>query len=190
MKKALNNYQWILKAYPETISKEQLYKICQVSKKTAEHYLVHGLIPCIDSGKKTRKYIIKTIDVVAFLEKRDLDPCRYLAPIGWYKHNHRPHRPRIHSLFVQRKLYTALETLLQNYPDILTPAQIVDITGYSYETIIRWCSKNKLKNFYIRKSYHIPKSSLLEYLTANGCHAINDTAKEHILITALALSTN
>ena len=37
-------YQWILDEYPEIITKEQLYKICHVSKKTALHYLVNGLI--------------------------------------------------------------------------------------------------------------------------------------------------
>ena len=30
-----NDYEWVLDEYPEYITKEQLYKICKVSKKTA-----------------------------------------------------------------------------------------------------------------------------------------------------------
>ena len=51
--KKTGKYQWILDSYPETITKEQLYKLCHVSKKTAQHYLVNGMIPCMNTGKKT-----------------------------------------------------------------------------------------------------------------------------------------
>ena len=35
----------IRRAYPETISKEQLYQIAHISKATALHLLQNGLIP-------------------------------------------------------------------------------------------------------------------------------------------------
>lgn len=82
MKKQKGKYQWILDIYPETINKEQLYKLCYVSKKTAQHYLVNGIIPCVNTGKKTRQYTIRTVDVVVFLEARDRDPDACLAPLG------------------------------------------------------------------------------------------------------------
>lgn len=97
MKKQSCKYQWILDTYPETITKEQLYKLCHVSKKTAQHYLVNGIIPCMNTGKKTRQYTIRTVDVVKFLELRDRDPDICLAPIGWYRQNATVYRPRIHS---------------------------------------------------------------------------------------------
>ena len=83
---------------------------------------------------------------------------------------------------MQQKLKAALESILQNYPDVLTSDQAAEITGYHHKTIVRWCSKKKLEFFYIRRSYLIPKVSLMEYLTESRCHAINDTAKEHILM--------
>lgn len=187
MPKKNSKYQWILDAYPETITKEQLYKLCHVSKKTAQHYLVNGIIPCVNTGKKTRQYIIRTEDVVAFLEARDRDPDAYLAPIGWYRQNAPIYRPRIHSPAMQKKLKAALVSILQDYPDVLTSDQVAEVTGYHHETIVRWCGKKKLEFFYIRRSYLIPKTSLMEYLTENRCHAINDTAKEHILLNASML---
>ncbi len=185
-----NKYQWILDTYPDTITKEQLYKICHVSKRTAQHYLVNGIIPCINTGKKTRQYTIRTADVVAFLQKRDHDPDICLAPYGWYKANAREYHPRVHSPAVQQKLSTALERILQEYPDVLTSFQAAEITGYHHETVVRWCSKGQIEYFHIRRNYLIPKVCLLEYLTDSRCHSINETAKEHILSYAQQLSEN
>lgn len=49
-------YDAIRRAYPETISKEQFYRIAHISKATALHLLQNGLVPCKDTGKKTRRY--------------------------------------------------------------------------------------------------------------------------------------
>ena len=176
-----DTYQWILDTYPEFITKEQLYPLCKVSKKTAQHYLENGIIPCVNSGKKTRKYTIRTADVVAFLKSRDEDSYACLAPAGWYKREATEHRPRIHSALMQKKLRAALETILGNYPDVMTSAQVTEVTGYHHETVVRWCRKKKIECFCIRKTYWVPKVSLVAYLTANHCFAINDTAKAHLL---------
>ena len=187
MPKKKSAYQWILDTYPETINKEQLYKLCHVSKKTAQHYLVNGIIPCVSTGKKTRQYTIRTADVVRFLEARDRDPVACLAPIGWYRQNATVYQPRVHSPSMQRTLKSALMRILQDYPDVLTSDQVAQVTGYHHETIVRWCGKKKLEFFCIKRSYLIPKVSLMEYLTENRCYAINDTAKEHILLNASKL---
>ena len=59
-----NSYQQILDEYPEYITKEQLYQICHISKKSAQNLLESGEIPCIDSGRKTHRFLIATTDVV------------------------------------------------------------------------------------------------------------------------------
>ena len=184
MPKQPNDYQWILDTYPEIINKEQLYRLCQVSKKTAQHYLENGIIPCVNSGKKTRKYAIRTVDVVAFLKARDSDPYACLAPAGWYKQGATEYHPRVHSPYMQKKLRMALEVILQDCPDVMPSMLVAEVTGYHHETVVRWCRKKKLECFCIRRTYLIPKVSLMEYLTANHCFAINDTAKEHILEAA------
>lgn len=56
--------------YPEKIGLEQMRVICHISKKTARYLLTSGLVPCIDTGKKTRQYIINTKDVITYLKKR------------------------------------------------------------------------------------------------------------------------
>lgn len=61
----------ILQQYPEYITKDQMYRICHISKKTCLFLLESGLVPNIDSGKKTRRFKIKTVDVIQYLKDRD-----------------------------------------------------------------------------------------------------------------------
>ena len=44
-----------------------------------------GLVPNIDSGKKTFRFKIKTSDVIQYLKDRDDYPELYKAPDGFYK---------------------------------------------------------------------------------------------------------
>lgn len=70
--------------YPEKIGLEQMRVICHISKKTARYLLTSGLVPCIDTGKKTRQYTINTKDVIAYLKKRESQPEKFSAPTGYY----------------------------------------------------------------------------------------------------------
>lgn len=58
MKKELAEFDNIRKAYPVTMNKDQFYRIANISKATALYLLSSGLVPCKDTGKKTRKYTI------------------------------------------------------------------------------------------------------------------------------------
>ena len=49
-------YEYLREQYPEIISKDQLYRICHISKRKARWLLENGIIPCEDSGKQTRRF--------------------------------------------------------------------------------------------------------------------------------------
>ena len=80
--KKTSKYDYLLKEYPDVITKDQFYRICNISKKTAKHLLDNGLVPCDNNGKKTRKYKLKLTDVIEYLEGREVSPESYVAPIG------------------------------------------------------------------------------------------------------------
>ena len=65
------DYSYLRREYPETISMDQLYRICHISKRKARWLLEHGVIPCQDSGKQTRLFSIRLEDVICVLEQRD-----------------------------------------------------------------------------------------------------------------------
>ena len=81
-----NTINW--ESIPDVITKDQLYRICHISKSTALYLLQSGKIPCTYTGKKTRCYKIKKEDVIAYLENRKIFPESYSAPAGWYKGNY------------------------------------------------------------------------------------------------------
>ena len=107
--KKKNKYTYLFKLYPPVITKDQFYRICNISKKTAAHLLDNGLVPCVNSGKKTRKYKIKLEDVIEYLESREKDPGRYAAPSGWYKNYGKPD---------EKDLVMTPENILEKFIDI------------------------------------------------------------------------
>ena len=73
------------KKYPEIMNKEQMRIACHISKQTALYLLQFNLIPHTCTGKKTRCYAIKKSDVIAFMNDREVNPEKYIAPKNWYK---------------------------------------------------------------------------------------------------------
>ena len=74
MKNLEAHFKEIKKQYPKTMSKDQLYRVAHISKATALYLLQSGAIPCKDTGKKTRRYTIKTDDVIEYLRQREICP--------------------------------------------------------------------------------------------------------------------
>ena len=63
MKSQFKYYEEIKRTFPRTMSKDQFYQVAHISKATALYLLQSGLVPCKDSGKKTRLYTISNRDV-------------------------------------------------------------------------------------------------------------------------------
>lgn len=155
--------------YPEYMTKEQMYRICHVSKKTCLFLLESGLVPSIDSGKKTRRFKIKTSDVIKYLQERDDYPELYKAPDGFYKHAGCKKAPSFDEVFKKGDLVTMrkyYEECLISYPDVMTIEQIAEFTGYCKTSVRAWCSKQEVKCFLIRQRFQVPKEHLLDFLVS------------------------
>ena len=160
----------ILQQYPEYITKDQMYRICHISKKTCLFLLESGLVPNIDSGKKTRRFKIKTVDVIQYLKDRDDYPELFKAPDGFYKGKGGDKKaPSFDEVFTQEDLIRMrqyYERLLKNNPDVMSVEQVAQFTGYNKNSVSRWCGKKELKCFYIKQRYQIPKEYLLDFLVS------------------------
>ena len=118
--------------------------------------------------------------------RRESDPMRYTPPSGWY-YNYPKHKKPAASL--ERKLnYKGEERLLAkewyeqqlaNYPDVLTVAQVCEVTGYQRHTILKWCSKGLLKAILQTPKYMIPKVWLLEFVTSDFFNEISRKCGKH-----------
>ena len=174
--------EYLKTTYPSVITKDQFYRICHISKKTASYLLDNGLVPCINSGKKTRKYKIRLDDVIAFLEVRENNPFAFKAPDTYYGSGaYNPYAINIERLMKKRKLFrTFLSNRIANYDDVISPSAVVEITGYTLKTVSSWCEKGKLKSFNIFNRVKIPKEYLVNFLVSDEGLLIAKKSKKHI----------
>ena len=137
-----NSYQQILDEYPEYITKEQLYRICHISKKTAQNLLESGEIPCTDTGKKTHRFLIAAVDVVDYLRRRDSEP-----------------KPEPDAGVAEQ-----IRSALALYPEVLSVMQVSAITGRYPQTVTKWCRSQYIKSYSSGGKNHILKASLTDFL--------------------------
>ena len=184
------NYNVIRQQYPETISKSQFYQIAHISKATALHLLQNGLVPCKDTGKKTRRYTIRTEDVIFYMMDREEHPEKYAAPRNWYRDRSGYYEPynAIKKKMIKlsgkdrKALQAYLEAEMEQYDVLMTVAEVIKVIGYCSTTIHRMCHNKKIKAFKPYGRYQIPKISLVEFLASQESIRIKRMSSKHILL--------
>lgn len=165
-----------LQGYPSYISKEQLCKICHISKRTALRLLEDGSIPCKSNGKQTRKFQIALADVEAFLLKRQ---ARIKTNPREARNVYRPMSAEMKSL-----LPHVVTDWLEPYPDVLSVDEVVEITGYGSSSVVKWCKKEDLQHYCIGRKFFVPKTWLQEFMLSERFWGIH--VKSHIHRQSLA----
>lgn len=157
------DYSYLLDEYPEIISQDQLYRICHISKRKATWLLENGVIPCRDSGKKTRRFTIKTTDVIQYLKKLDSGKIKGVPPSGIFSSRSRSRK--INYEKINTSAFTAfLNKQWMLEPDALTVEHVSVLLGYNKSTVGNWIKTEKLQAVAYQRSYLIPKEWLIKYL--------------------------
>lgn len=188
MAKKNKYYDELRKQYPETISKDQFYRIAHISKATALYLLQSGLVPCEDSGKKTRRYTIRMDDVIDYMINREKHPEDYQAPVNWYKKYSGkkvslevfPGKPLKLSVREKNAFRKYIERKLICYDDLMKVTEVIEVIGYSDTSIHRWCREKKLKAFHVSSKFLIPKISLVDFLLSQDSFNIKRKSPQHI----------
>ena len=176
-----------LEAYPEIMTKEQLRIACHISKRKAMYLLQNGLIPCINTGKKTHTYLIKKSDVLAYLQNRELHPENYLVLFPREPHGNQRINANLANLWNavspdrMRSYYTKL---LGSFPDLLTVMQVRVITGYNENTIHNWIHHGHLRYLDCIVGWRIPKVWLIDFLCSPYCNGIARKTDLHVSFIA------
>lgn len=197
MTESAKYYKALRKEYPETISKDQFYRMAHISKATALHLLQSGLVPCKDTGKKTRRYTIRTDDVICYMIDREIHPEIYRAPDQWYQHrsghyNSRiTYRKELMNLSDDEKVAFReyIDDELRQYGDLLTIVEAVEAIGYCDTSLHRWCNTKKLRAFSISGKFLIPKISLTDFLASQHSFDIIRKSWKHTLLIKGFLDT-
>ena len=195
MKTKNQDYKELKSQYPKTMSKDQFYRVAHISKTTALYLLQNGLVPCSDTGKQTRRYKIKTTDVINYLKDREIHPELYKAKPGWYsgtagskKQLGKYIAPRL-TENQQYLLVQYLSRIMQPYDDLLTVKQFAKFTGYNATTIVGWCNRN-LKHFNIAGRFLIPKITAIEYLASPQLCMLPQKSRKHSAMLKDFLTVN
>lgn len=162
-----SKYRYLLNEYPETVQKEQFRIICHISKRTARYLLQSGLVPCIQSGKKTRNYTIKMKDVVRYLERREIHPEKYKLPPGSYSGTYEP-KPMLPESVTTEELRKYYIECFRNIPDIVSTREAAELTGATASTVARWIRTEKLKGLSLVPAFIIPKVNLIDFMASNA----------------------
>ena len=174
------DYSFLRDQYPEVITKDQFYRICHISKRKARWLLENGVIPCEDSGKKTRRFKIKLDDVIEFLEFRDAGGLDDMMPVGISSsegYGYPPKQPR--TRLDNGALQAFLLDRWVDSPDMLTVPQTATLCGYSAATIERWFQKNHLEGIIYRGMILLSKESLAEWLASDKGQNIQRQSEVH-----------
>ena len=156
--------------YPEEITKDQFYRICHISKKTASFLLETGIVPCRNTGKKTRQYKIYLDDIISFLDKREQNLLVWKVPKGYYKKKPKEIKKTTVLNYEGINIREHFAELISSYDDVLTVEEVATIVGYTTKTIYEWCLRGKIQSFLIYNKRKIPKEYLLNYLCSNPTH--------------------
>ena len=183
--------QDLLAPYPDPMGRTDFRKACRIGTRTSIYLLQSGLVPCENTGKQTRCYMITKADVAAYLRRRLTEPEYYIPPNGWYK-NYPNHKPPAFDLngallltdAVRQRVRRWYENLLARQSDVLDARQIARVTGYAWRTVSRWCTEGRLKAFSHQHTYKVPKEWLLEFFTSEDYNSITRKSKEHYAMIA------
>ncbi len=173
------DYSYLLEEYPPTISMDQLYKICHISKRKAKWLLENGVIPCKDSGKKTRRFTIKTMDVIKFLEKQKTGKIKNMPPLGIFASKN----PSRKTNYVKVSPSTFVNLLKEQWllkPDALNTKQVSELLGYTTTTVTKWIKTGKLKAVPYQRGYLIPKEWLIISLAQTVNENRQHKSEKHI----------
>lgn len=173
------DYRYLRREYPETISMEQLYRICHISKRKARWLLEHGVIPCQDSGKQTRRFSIRLEEVIRFLEQRDAGLLDDVIPQRIFSSSS-PHQVRpTKQVLDETKFCAYLMKRWEDWPDMPTTRQASELCGYSVNALNHWRNLGKIQGVKYRNTLRYSKESLACWLASAKGQSIAVPSPQH-----------
>ena len=125
---------------------DEARRMLHISKRQCAELLKKGILPCTSTGKKTRQYRILRSDVEALMKTQD---------------HKKPFEP-------PEEYREQLEDLWYDAPDVLTPADVQKLTGYSQSYVSSWMVTGKLRSFTVHGAPITSIEWLIEFMCING----------------------
>ena len=129
---------------------DEARQMLHISKRKCAELLKKGILPCTSTGKKTRQYRILRSDVEALMNALAIQSKPAESPVS-------PEEYR-----------AQLEDLWYDAADVLTPADVQKLTGYSQSYVSSWMVTGKLRTVTVRGSPITSREWLIEFMCRCG----------------------
>jgi excisionase family DNA binding protein len=167
----MRNYATLKDRYGDLLSLDELSRICKIAKRSARYLVEHGIIPAIDTGKKTWRYQITIDDVISYLRLRDkwgsMIPPGAVTSRNKSRKNITSSRKSFSQMVTQGQEWEIAEYFKFIYTDcadILTTVDIAEMTGLNRSTVMKLAKSGHIKSLADKPKYLIPKQYLLEFV--------------------------
>ncbi len=174
-----------LRPQGDYISKEQFRKEAHISKRKALALIQSGLVPAIDTHRKTRRYWIKREDVLHYIQEREVRPNKYRRKI--------PPKVLCQGAYVEYdpctaiKLRRSITSIWSEVPDMLSTCMISQLLGYDADTVRRWLKKWAAARIRTQYGTLFSKKSLILALTGKEIQTMKYKSQEHFELLRRAL---
>ena len=161
----MKKYESLKRQNPGYVSLEQFRIICKMSKRSAAKLLTAGIIPSINTEKKTWKYKISIDDVITYLHRRE----QWGRTIP--KKSDKLYDTKTRKSYSQN-VSPGEEHLVEKYfihackdrPDILSIDDMIAITGLSNKTLYRIAKAGSIQFIETGRKHLYPKIYFLEFI--------------------------
>ena len=128
-----------------------------MGKGTALWLIQNGLLPAINTMRKTDRYLINRTDIAHYLRNRELEPDE-----------------------PQDDLRNTLLGIWANVPDVLRSHEVQALLGYKERVVTRWRNKLGLKYIKVSHTIYYPKTYLIDFILSPQSQAQYMRSAEHI----------
>lgn len=143
------------------VSKEEFYKLCHISKKTAYKLIKSGRIKAI---KRTCGSLHCYEIPISEIER--------LESIRVYLNKLREQEIGKVKEYYREKL--------RSYPDVITSEDVQAITGYAKEIVRKWLQSGKLVGMVYKSKYVIAQKDFLDFVIGSHFVGITRKSREHL----------
>jgi len=147
------------------LSADEWYRYLHISKRKLKFLLENGYIPCIDTGKKTHRFLIKVSDAKEFKRKMDTEPGFLSELYGQF--NSGIYKPRKKLIEPTPENCAAFQDFLTmkwaDYPDALPTKLAAELIGCAPQRVGDWMRKGVISSVSVGGMRYCGKAEFIAY---------------------------
>ena len=147
------------------MSGDELYRYLHISKRKLKYLLENDYIPCIDTGKKTHRFLIKGSDAKEFKRRMDTESGFRSELYGQF--NSGIYKPRKKLIEPTAENCAAFQDFLTmkwaDYPDALPTKLAAELIGCAPQRVGDWMRKGVISSVSVGGMRYCGKAEFIAY---------------------------